>query len=177
MRGKLVDLALGLNGRQRVTVELAGDFRSDYEKLKDAELDVEIKKHRQRRSLNANSYFHLLCGKIAEAKGLGLEEVKRMMVTEYGAFLRDADGNKVGFKLPVSVDVNTLFAYVKWFDEREENGVRFNCYLAFKPTHLMDTKEMARLIDGTIKEARDLGLETDTPEQLARYKEYWAAHE
>ena len=38
----------------------------------------------------------------------------------------------------------------------------------------MDSAEMARLIDGAIEEARELGIETDTPEQLARYKEEWS---
>ena len=41
----------------------------------------------------------------------------------------------------------------------------------------MDTKEMARLIDGTIREAKELGIETDTPETLARYQAEWAAYE
>lgn len=49
----------------------------------------------------------------------------------------------------------------------------FKCYLAYKQTHLMDSKEMARLIDGAIEVAKELGIETDTPEQLARYKEDW----
>ena len=30
------------------------------------------------------------------------------------------------------------------------------------------------LIDGAIDEAKALGIETDTPEQLARYKEEWS---
>lgn len=37
----------------------------------------------------------------------------------------------------------------------------------------MDTKEFSHLIDGAINEAKALGIETDTPEQLARYKEEW----
>ena len=37
----------------------------------------------------------------------------------------------------------------------------------------MDSKEMARLSDGAIEVAKELGIETDTPEQLARYKEDW----
>ena len=49
----------------------------------------------------------------------------------------------------------------------------FKCYLVYKQTHLMDSKEMARLIDGAIEVAKELGIETDTPEQLARYKEEW----
>ena len=87
---------------------------------------------------------------------------------------KDEDGFTVGFKLPVSVDVDTVYPYVKCFDTREENGKLFNCYLVYKQTRLMDSKEMARLIDGAIEVAQELGIETDTPEQLARYKEDWS---
>ena len=54
--------------------------------------------------------------------------------------------------------------------------MEFNCYLVYKQTHDMDTKEMARLIDGAIEAAKELGIETDTPEQLARYKEEWSRY-
>ena len=47
MRGRLVDLTIGLNRKQRITVEVDRDYREDYERLKDAELDIEIKKHRE----------------------------------------------------------------------------------------------------------------------------------
>ena len=40
-------------------------------------------------------------------------------------------------------------------------------------TRDLDSKEMARLIDGAINEAQALGIDTDTPEQIARYKEEW----
>lgn len=178
MIGRLIDIAVGLNGRQRLTVELDGDFRASFESLKDSpKLDIDIKKHREKRSANANAYFHLLIGKIAEVKGLGIDEVKRLMVIEYGTLAKDADGCTVGFKLPVSVDAATLYPYVKCFDTREENGKLFNCYLVFKQTHEMDTKEMCRLIDGTILEARALGIETDTPEQVEKFKSLWAQAE
>ena len=41
----------------------------------------------------------------------------------------------------------------------------------------MDTSEMAKLIDGAINVARELGIETDTPAQLAKYKESWERKE
>ena len=175
MRGRLVDLTIGLNRKQRVTVEIDRDFREDYDRLKDQELDVEIKKHREKRSKSANAYFHVLVNKIAAEEGGGDEAVKKRLVCEYGVLAKDEDGLTVGFKLPASVNVDTIYPYVKCFDTREENGKLFKCYLVYKQTHLMDSKEMARLIDGAIEVARDLGIETDTPEQLARYKEEWRA--
>ena len=41
----------------------------------------------------------------------------------------------------------------------------------------MDTKEMARLIDGAIFTAKELGIDTDTPEQIERNKSLWAQAE
>ena len=49
MRGRLIDLSIGLNRKQRITIEVDRDFREDFDRLKEAELDVEIKKHRNRR--------------------------------------------------------------------------------------------------------------------------------
>lgn len=176
MKGRLIDLSFGMNRKQRITVEVDKDFRGDFDRLKDADLDVEIKKHRNRRSLSANAYFHVLVNKIAEAQSIGNEEVKVNLVCEYGALAKDKDGSTVGFKLPESVDVNTIYPYVKCFDTRVEGGKTFNCYLVYKQTHLMDSKEMARLIDGAVYVAQDLGIVTDTPEQLAKYKEEWGRH-
>jgi hypothetical protein len=173
MKGRLIDLSFGMNRKQRITVEVDADYRNEFDRLKEADLDIEIKKHRKRRSLSANAYFHVLVNKIAEAQGLGNDEIKTSLVCEYGSLAKDKDGSTVGFKLPESVDVTTIYPYVKCFDTRIEGGKTFNCYLVYKQTHLMDSKEMARLIDGAVYTAKDLGIETDTPEQLAKYKEEW----
>ena len=173
MKGRLIDLSFGMNHKQRITVEVDADFRNDFDRLKDHDVSVEIKQYRKKRSKDANAYFHVLVNKIAEAQGLGNDEVKRSLVIEYGALAKDNDGYTVGFKLPASVNIDSIYPYAKIFDVREENGRTFNCYLVYKHTHNLDSKEMARLIDGTIYVAQDLGIETDTPEQLARYKDEW----
>lgn len=173
MRGRLIDISIRLNHKYCITLEVDRDFREDFDKLKDQELDVEIKKHRNKRSKSANAYFHVLVNKIAAVRGGSDETVKTSLVLEYGALAKDENGLTVGFKLPATVDVSTIYPYVKCFDTREENGRLFKCYLVYKQTHLMDSKEMARLIDGAIEVAKELGIETDTPEQLARYKEFW----
>lgn len=173
MKGRLIDLSFGMNRKQRITLEVDGDFRNDFDQLKDFDVSVEIKKYREKRSKDANAYFHVLVNKIAEAQGLGNDEVKKSLVLEYGALAKDDEGYTVGFKLPASVNIDKIYPYAKIFDVREENGRTFNCYLVYKHTHELDSKEMARLIDGTIYVAKDLGIETDTPEQLAKYKEGW----
>lgn len=141
--------------------------------LDDAEYELSIKKVGKRRSLNANAYFHLLVGEIAEKMNIGFDQCKVNMNLEYGTIARDEKGKKIGFMLPQNVDVNTLYKYTKWFDERKIGDAMFNCYIVYKETHTLDTKEMARLIDGTVQEAKQLGIETATPEELARMTALW----
>lgn len=138
MRGKLKDLTFGRNGEQHITITVTGDFREEFDRLKDRDVNLEIKRWREPRSKDANAYFHVLVNKIAEAQNLGDEEVKRYLVSEYGSLARD-----------------------------------YECYLFYKRSYELDSKEMARLIDGAIFEARNLGIDTDPPEMIARYKEEW----
>ncbi len=175
MKGKLIDLSFGLNRKQRITIELDKDFRQTFDSLKEVDVSVDIKKFREIRSKTANSYFHVLRSKIAEAQCLGEEEVKARLVCEYGALAKYGDGATVGLKLPEAVDIKTIYPYTKCFDTRVENGVTFNCYLVYKRTRHMDTKEMYRLIDGARYEAQELGIEVETPEELARQKALWEA--
>lgn len=173
MIGRIVDFSIGINRKQRVTIELDGDFRDQYDALHNETLSIEIKKHRQKRSLSANAYFHALINKIASETGEGEEEAKKRLVLEYGTLARNEDGTVLGFMLPDGADVFSIYKYVKPFDQRTIRGKRFTCYLVYKPTHTLNSKEMARLIDGAISEAKELGIETDTPEQLALYKTKW----
>ena len=154
MTGRLVDMDFTLGGKQRVTLEINGDFREIWDKLhQDPVLDVEIKKHREKRSLSANAYFHVLCNKIAAETGESDDEVKRRLVVAYGALARDKDGHVIGIKLPVSVDATEIYQYVRFCETRQENGKDFACYFVYKDTHRMDTKEISHLVDGTIAEA------------------------
>lgn len=132
-----------------------------------------IEPFRKERSLNANAYFHLLVDKIAKKQNLGTDEVKVKMVLEYGTIARDIQGDKVGIKLPVSVDVNQIYPYAKWFDKRPENGKEFNCYIVYKQTHLYDSAEMATLINGVVAECESLEIETKTPNEIASMISLW----
>lgn len=141
--------------------------------LEDKLYECVIKLFRQKRSLDANAYFHVLVHKIAVAQGIGEDETKVNLVLEYGEIMRDENGDKVGFKLPASVDVNTIYKYAKWFDKRIEGGKEFNCYIIYEHTHKLDSKAMARLIDGTVYVAQNEGIDTKSPKEIERLKELW----
>jgi len=177
MRGRLINFARGINGKQQITVEIDGDFRSRADALRDKDLDIEIKQHREKRSKNANAYFHILVNKIAAETGESDDQVKKRLVESYGAIDKDENGLMAGVKVPHKVDITKYWPYVRYVETKIENDKIFDCYLFYKHTSDMDTKEMARLIDGAISEAQELGIETDTPEELARRKALWEEQE
>ena len=99
------------------------------------------------------------------------------MNLEYGTPAVDKDGNKVIVKLPSSVKVSDFYDYAKFIAEKEEKGLKLSYYLFYKQTHTLDTKEMARLIDGVVEEAKALGIETMTPSELENLKSLWSSYE
>lgn len=177
MNGRISNLTFGRNGEQYLTVETKSDMRPLFDRLKDEEVTFDIKKFRQKRSLNANAYFHVLVNKIAEVLKTSDAEVKKYLVCSYGVYKKGSDLQTVGLKLPENADIDEIYPYTRLFDTREENGVLFHCYLLYKRTSEMDSAEMARLIDGTIYEAKELGIETDTPDEIARLKAMWKEDE
>ena len=161
-----------------VTFTTEGKLNGDvFDELAKVECDIEVRKHRNIRSKNANSYFHVLVNKIAAETGESDDEVKIRLITSYGALARTEDGKLLMFVLPKEADATDYYKYAVLYDQREINGTVCNMWKVYKDSHKMDTKEMARVIDGAIREAKELGIETDTPKQIEEMKQKWAEYE
>lgn len=140
--------------------------------LKEKPYVCEIKPFHKKRSLDANAYFHVLVDKIAKAVNKSAEDVKVQINLDYGTIASDDKGLKAGFKALKEVPISKFFKYAKPIGECTENGKIFVKYLIYKETHTLDSSEMAILIDGTIQEAKQLGIETLTPIELENLKGY-----
>ena len=68
--GKIIDITKNIfNNKVRVTLEIDEDileYLEQLHKLKEEKLSIEIKKYREKRSLDANAYFWVLLQKMAE---------------------------------------------------------------------------------------------------------------
>lgn len=129
---------------------------------KDLTKKYEIKEHRQRRSLNQNSYAWELIGKIADNMRKSKEEV-------YLGMLRDYGQSQV-ISVRADIDINGYFKYFEKFGTGQVNGKDFTHYKIYKGSSEYDTREMTIFLDGIIQEAQALGIETLTPTQLAELK-------
>lgn len=88
LTGKIVGISTNFLTKKfelTVAVNEADNLTNGYEELKDAPLlDIRIKKYRQRRSLDANAYFHVLVDKLADKLGISKPRCKNLMIGRYG---------------------------------------------------------------------------------------------
>ena len=123
------------------------------------EYEVTVKKYRPNRSLSANAYFHVLCGKLAVELNTDLNEIKKMLVCRYGVIAENTE-----IRLPRGINPSDFYPYTEWIGGDEQTDT----YVLFKETHKMNTVEFARLINGTIEECHTLGIETLSDDELRR---------
>lgn len=147
---------------------------NEIESLKDCEkLSIEAKKYRAKRSLDANAYCWVLMTKIAEVIStveavISKDEVYEDMLQKYGYIYQDDDGY-ITVTVRSDVDMSKIQGHWKFY---KGNG-KFSSYLMIKGSSEYDTAEMARFIDAVVQEAKELGIETATPDEIERMKATW----
>lgn len=132
---------------------------------------AELKEHRKKRSRNANNYFWQLADQIAEKLGrekedLYLEYVKR--VGPFKDFTLSEDEAKT-FRVAWSMlGTGWPTEQVDYSPSGREVIVR-----AYYGSSQYNTRQMSRLIDMAVEDAKDLGIEVLTPLELERMKGEW----
>lgn len=162
--------------KQILMLEVNDDVAGQFIELKEKEkLDIEIKPHRERRSLDANAYFHVLVGKIADKQRLSKAKVKNMLLGQYGQPMEVDDGVEAVIK--TNIPINTAYEmeepHLRYIKYEVENGFEVYFYKIIRGSHTYNSYEMSVLIDGTVSEAKDLGIDTISPVELAQLKERW----
>ena len=153
-----------------VSEEAVGLAKMLCDKFKDGYVDIQVEKWSDKRSLQANAYFHVLCNKIAEATKSSMDDVKKMLVSQYGTLARGTDGKYMAVKVPKNTDIEQIYPYFRHIGEDKEG---LDMYLFFKQTHTLTKDEMNRLIQGTVDEAKALNIEVLTPAELEQMMNRW----
>ena len=171
MKGKLKDLLFGREGEQILTLTTKADCRVLFEELKEADVDFEIKKHRKKRSLDANAYAWVLMDKIAKKLSISKTEVYRESIRDIGGVSQIVCvQDEAVDKLRQGWERHGLGWQTDTMPSKIEGCTNVVLYFG---SSTYDSKQMSDLIDRLISEAKELGIETDTPEQIAGYKNEW----
>lgn len=179
LTGLVEQAQLSLNGDLLLTLRIKEKSSAIHwldELIKDKLLSIELKYWRGKRSLNANSYFHVICGKMAEKNNISMTAQKNLLLQEYGQFDTDENGNIPRLLLDDSIDhLEIPWAHlyptqeVQWAND----GRLYRTFYVRRGSHTYDSKEMSTLIEGTVRDAKDLGIETMTPQELERLIKTW----
>lgn len=176
MNGKILEIIQTFDGKYRVTFET--DCIDELNGM-DGLIQISAKKVTHKRSMNANKYFHVLVGKIADAQKPPITKAraKNILLGRYGQRELTDAGQMI---ISVRSDVDML--------EREDihcvavgrgfvNDTEFTHWAIVRGSHTYDNLEMGYLIDGTVDDAKELGIETETPDEIERMKALWNSNQ
>ena len=174
-QAELSGIMLDIDGDDTIVqFRAAGDIRKDIEKFQGSTVNLEVKKYRPKRSLDSNNYAWLLIDKIAKHPAIksSKEEVYLFLLEQYGTFVylpcmeEKIEELKAVFRIVRNRGTIVL---------KTESGKLVICQQCqcYKGSSLMDQKEMGEFLDGVVYEAKKLGIETETPEEIERMKSQW----
>ena len=168
MNGKLKDLTRNMDGTWNLTVTVNGDCRGIWDKYREKEIDLEVKQHRNKRSLDANGYAWVLMDKIAARMHIDKVEVYREAIKNIG-----------GVSETVCVQDKAVDRLRQGW---EQNGIGWQTdtmpsklkgctnVILYYGSSTYDTQQMSLLIDHIVQDAKALGIETMTPAELEALK-------
>ena len=124
--------------------------------------EYQIAAYHPKRSLAANNYAWVLITRIAEAMTppQSKEAVYLEMLKRYGQseFISVVSG----------IDIRGYFKYFEEYGKGHVDGREFTHYKIYKGSSEFDAREMNILLEGIIQEAKELGIETITPQEKER---------
>lgn len=164
IRTKNPEIATLLDGSIKITFKTESINLADFDKFKDKELVVNVKEYHQKRSMTQNNYLWVLINEIAERVKLGTEEVYRNFIKDYGV--------REYIAIPLASTDRFIKSWsqngIGWFceDLGESSKIDGVSKLAvYYGSSTYSTTEMARLLDGVIKECEELGISALTTEE------------
>lgn len=173
-KAKIKQISYGINGGYSVMFDITETTLEDLKRLEPEFLSIELKKYRKQRSRDANSYFHVLVGEMAAVLNVSRQQIKNEMIGRYGQ-PEIIDDKNVYFTTQLEPEYTQELNephLVLTHVECERDEISYS-YMVMRGSHTYNTKEMSILIDGTVQEAKDLGIETLTPNELERMKQQW----
>ena len=174
--GRIVNITQNfLNRKLQVTFEIDTSPVEELNSLTGIDLNVTAKKFRAKRSLDANAYFHVILGKIADQLNISKTKCKNILICRYGQQDFLDEGKPVIIKTNIDVEkmLEQEFLHCQPCGSKYENGSEVVFYKVFRGSHTYDSKEMSILIDGAVSEAKEMGIETMSPDQIKRMVSSW----
>lgn len=126
----------------------------------DKEKQYELREYHKRKTLSQNAYAWVLINEIANKINKSKEQVYLQMLKDYG--------QRTEVLLKADVKIKTYFKYYEAINKIKKNDIEFIEYYLYKGSSQFDSKEMSIFIDGIVEEAKQLGIQTMTPNEIRK---------
>lgn len=170
-----------VTGNWNVAISTGQNIEEAIQTFSGKEIDVKLKQHREKRSLDANAYYWCLLTKLARIHGWSNAEAHNRMLRDYGQY-EQVEGQLIAVPLPntdqTEREVLSKMEYHLALSSKVTimKGETKRVYLLLRGSSTYNTEEMARLISGLIEECRYSGIpdsEIMTPfEKRKLYEQY-----
>lgn len=179
-KGTLKDVAVDWStGKFRLTFEMERDVSGQLDAVRDKPLRITVKRWKEKRSLDANSYYWVLLSKLAELMKISKPRAHNLMLRRYGQNLI-IDGAGAYIRIPDTEKAEEIALEASEFHVRPtsevvtgNNGVDYRTYVMLLGSSQYDTAQMSHLIDGLVGECKEVGIETATPDELRHMLELY----
>ena len=150
------------SGNYQMILEVDSRAAAAYDALKGKDIDINLSEHKTRRSLDQNALYWSIAGEIASAIKVSTPVMHNMLLRRYG-FPLVYDGQVVYAMIPDGADDKVLADEQNHLKPTSQtkvfaDGTVRRTYMVIRGSHTYDTKEMNRLIDGAVSEAKEMGV-------------------
>lgn len=161
-------LAVLLNNQVEITFTTSKSVLKAFESLDDTELTVSVKKYSKKRTYSQNAYLWVLLDEIGQKVGRSKEDVYKAYIKDYGVFEILPLKNEAVESFKYKWGKNGLGWFCEDLGESKLNG--FTKLLAYYGSSTYNTKEMQRLLDAVVNDAKELGINTMTLSEIMLLK-------
>ena len=174
LTGKVYSFSRDFKTRKPIVAFLLNEEPTGIEDLTEKDLKLKVVKATKPRSLDANAYFHVLCDKLRQKLGISMAHCKNLLITSYGQIEYLSEGQALFYKTnaPVEYIQELEGAHMKFVKMSDDLAY---IYKVYRGSHTYDSAEMHQLLEGTIHECELQGIETMTPDEVARMESMWGS--
>lgn len=169
-------ITFDMEGNAKLTVDILPESKLDLLNTADYIMQskyiaLDIKRSFRHRSLDANSMFWALLERLADAVEVTNDEMYLKLLSDYGAFVIE---NVAEYETPIDEIADEKgYRIVERLGEITVGGFTVTQYRCFPGTSKYNTKEMSRLIKGTLYECESLGIPTESSKDIKEALDEW----
>lgn len=167
LQGKLADVSIDFATRKPKITFLINNNITSLEEIENVELlDIEAKKHREKRRNRANRYFWKLLQEICEKQSIDTIEDYKRRVRELGIFRRMTTEIENVKTIEYMWNKNGIAWFIDVFDTEVIKNKEYKTLHLYYGSSSFNSKQMSRLIDGLVQDCKAVGIETKSPAEI-----------